>query len=196
MKSTFRRTINIITNHQFNFPNANFQIVAFKSTLQFFTYSEVPLLYHSPGLHHQHIAFHWKKTCQFIDNIYHNKKNGDNIDHWHIHTLRLNACDSSESTLIIVFAPSYRLITDVDKFCGIPFFFFTHLNTLFGALSKAFPKSTKHMYQNLPFHTILIMQPSQNECSIKCSSLRHEAILHLTYSQYSIQTLLEVLLLH
>ena len=63
------------------------------------------------------------------------KRKGDSTDPWCIPTLTSNSSDNSESTLTIVFPPSYRLITDLTKTAGIPFFPNAHSNTFLGTLS-------------------------------------------------------------
>ena len=70
------------------------------------------------------------------------KRKGDSTDPWDIPTLTSNSSDNSESTLTLVFAPSYRLIADLTKTYGIPFFLIAHSNTFLGSLLRAFFKST------------------------------------------------------
>ena len=74
------------------------------------------------------------------------KRKGDSTDPWFIHTLTSTFSDNSESTLTLVFAPSFRLITDLTKTSGIPFFLNAYSNTFLGTLPKAFFRSTKHIY--------------------------------------------------
>ena len=83
------------------------------------------------------------------------KKKGDNTDPWCIPTLTSNSSDNSQSTLALVFAPSYRLITDLTQTSGIPFFFIAHSNTFLGTLSNAFSWSTKHTTFFLYHDTLL-----------------------------------------
>ena len=85
------------------------------------------------------------------DNIYHHCKNkGDSTDPWCIPTLTSNSSDNSESTQTFVFAPSYRLITDLTIMSGTPFFLIAHSKTFLGTLSKAFTRSTKHICNYFP----------------------------------------------
>ena len=62
-----------------------------------------------------------------------------------IPSLTQNSYDNSESTLTLVFAPSYRLVTDLSKTYSIPFFFIVHSNTFLGTMSKAFSSSKKRI---------------------------------------------------
>ena len=48
------------------------------------------------------------------------KRKGDRIDPWCIPTLTTNFSDNSESTLTLVFTPSYRLTTHLAKTSCIP----------------------------------------------------------------------------
>ena len=63
-------------------------------------------------------------------------KKGDNANPWYIPTLTSNSSVNSESTLTLVFAPSYRLISDLTKTSGITFFLIAHFYTLLGTLSN------------------------------------------------------------
>ena len=63
------------------------------------------------------------------------KRKDGSIDHWCITTLTSN---NSEYTLILVFVPLYRLITDLAKTSGILFFLIAHSNTLLSTLSKTY----------------------------------------------------------
>ena len=58
------------------------------------------------------------------------------MDSWCIHTLTSNSSDNSESTLTLVFAPSYRLITDLTKTSGILLFLIAHSN-IYGSVNKS-----------------------------------------------------------
>ena len=78
------------------------------------------------------------------------KRKGHSKDPWCIPTLTSNSSDNSESTLTLVFAPSYSLITDLTKTSGILFFLVAHSYTLLHALSRTFSRSTKHTYNFFP----------------------------------------------
>ena len=78
------------------------------------------------------------------------ERKGDSTDPWCIPTLTSNSSDNSESTLALVFATPYRLITDLIKTSGIHFFLITHSNTFLGTLSKAFFRSMKHILLFFP----------------------------------------------
>ena len=77
------------------------------------------------------------------------KRIGELTDPWCIPTLTSNCSDNSESTLTLVFAPSYRLISDLTQTYLIPFFINAHSTTFLGTLSKTFTRSTKHIHNFL-----------------------------------------------
>ena len=80
------------------------------------------------------------------DNIYHHCKKIRQQNRSLVHpTLTLNSSDNSKSTLTLVLAPSYTLITDLANTYGIFFFLIAHANTFLGFLSTAFTRSTKHI---------------------------------------------------
>ena len=66
-----------------------------------------------------------------------------------------NSSDNSQSTLTHAFTPTYRLITDLTKTTGIPFFLNAHSNTFLVSMSKAFSRSTTHTIFYLWHDTLL-----------------------------------------
>ena len=102
------------------------------------------------------------------------KRKGDSTVPWSIPTFT--------STLTLVFAPSYRLITGLTKTFGIPFSLNAHCNTFLGTQSEAFSSSTKQLFS---FSMILFLQPSQDKHSINCSFPRYKAKQHFINSLYS-----------
>ena len=99
------------------------------------------------------------------------KRKDDSTDPWCTPTLTSNSSENSESTLTLVFAPSYKLITDLTKTAGIPFYLIAHPNTFFATLSKASSMSTKHIYYFLPL---------AQYCSCILLKINTASILHLS----------------
>ena len=112
------------------------------------TYSWVPLLYRSSDLCHQHTVTYL--VHPLVDSVTTStttvKRKGDSTDPCCIPTLTLISSDNSQSTLTLGFAPSYRLITDITKTSGVPFFLNAHSNAFLVTLWIAFSRSTKHIY--------------------------------------------------
>ena len=96
------------------------------------------------------------------------RRKGGSTDPWCITTLTSSSSTNSKSTLTLVFAPSYRFITDLTNTSGIPFFLIAHSNTFLGTLTLAFSLSTKHI-RLFSSSMILFLHPSQNKHGINCS---------------------------
>ena len=113
------------------------------------------------GLSHQHTVAHLAHPLPNLvtKSTTTAKRKGDSTDPWCIPTLTSNSSDNSESTITLVFAPSYRLITGQTKTSGIPFFLIAYSNTFLGTLSKAFSRSTKYMLR-FSFSMMLFLHSS------------------------------------
>ena len=108
----------------------------------------------------------------------------DSTDPWCIPTFTSHSSDNSESTLTLVFAPSYRLIADLTKTSCISSSM--PIPTLSLVLSQKISLGPHSIYIKLfSFRMMLLLHPSQDKYSINCSSLRHKAKLHYINRHYS-----------
>ena len=138
---------NSSTESHSGFTKANFQTHALKrlsSTFRIYFWDAQSTLIH------QHTAI-WlpHSFSKSVTPSTTGAKNDDNTDQWSINTLTSNSSSIPESTLTLVFAPSYRLITDLIK--NFQYFFLTSPieNTFLSTLLKAFLRLTK-TYNVLP----------------------------------------------
>ena len=92
----------------------------------------------------------------FITN---SKRKGDSTDPWSIPTSTSNSSSNSESSYTLVFVPSYRLIADLTKISGIPFFLIANSNTSL-VLCQKLSIGLQYMYTTFSINIILFLHPS------------------------------------
>ena len=139
--------------HHLGFPKVNFQTLALKASFHFENLFLSPMIVSvirtkSPAYNNSPSAPSLANSV--TTSTTNSKTKGDSTDRLYIPILTSNSTDNSESTLTLVFTPSYRLITGLAKSSGIPFLLNTHSNTFLGTLSKASSRSTKQIYNFFP----------------------------------------------
>ena len=156
---------------------SDFSRLTVKPSLSNMTFNFLNLihqLFRTSKQNHRHtVATHiahplWQTPSQHLP-----KRKGHSTDPWCIPTMTSNSSDNSESTLNLVFAPSYILITDLTKISSIKSLLIANFNTLIGTLPAAFYRSTKHTKYFLP-----IAQYPYNLLQIVCRSFNFSPIFN------------------
>ena len=135
---TFRHTIlcDAVADHYLGLLKVNFLTFAPKSLLPFsvFIYSvlivsliKTKLSAYSSSLAHPL----WQIQSQCLLQLHEGRVTAQILDA----STNSSFSNNSESTLTLVFVPSYRLITDLTKASGIPFFLTAHSYTFLATLS-------------------------------------------------------------
>ena len=118
----------------------------------FKTYSSVSHLFHSSRLSHQHAATHL--TLPLLP-IQWQHLQRERVTTQILVAFRFKSADNAESTLTLLFAPSYRLTTDLTKTSGISF----SSNTLrcFLVLCQSLSPDVQYSYTAFSFSVMLFL---------------------------------------